>query len=314
MSSPRALLESFLAERALYVSASTACGDLFYLQRFLEFLEERKVKRVGAVSLEMLEAYRHRLNTVPGKRGEQLSEAYKHRALHVPRLFMMWALREGHTLVDFERFPLPHRTLPEIVVPTVAQVEMLLNAPDPNSPPGRRDRLVLESFYTLGLRRRESHRLNIEDLNLSQQTVKVMGKWSRERVLPLSSRLCRLLSEYLKEARPYLRPFPEERALWVSPQNGTRLGYTYIRDIVWRNSEKLGLGKIYPHLLRHACATHMLEAGAKLEHIQAFLGHSVPSSTERYTQVTDSELQKVHRHFHPRARCGMWQVEERFCD
>lgn len=301
MSSPRALLEPYLAERALYVSESTVSGDFFYLSRFFEFLEGRGVEHVGAVSFEALKAYRYRLETVPGKRGRLVSKAFKHKSLHVPRLFLLWAFREGHTLVDFDSFPLPHRTLPEIVVPTVAQVEKLLDSPDPDSPPGRRDRLVLESFYTLGLRRRESHRLNIDDLDLSRQTVRVMGKRSRERLLPLSSRLCKLFGDYLKKDRPCLRPFPSERALWVSPQNGTRLGHTYLRCIVWRNSEELGLGRIYPHLLRHACASHMLESGARLEQIQAFLGHTVPSSTDRYAQVTDSELKDHFERCHPRA-------------
>ena len=308
MSSPRALLEPYLAERALYVSESTVSGDLFHLKRFFAFLDERGVEHVGAISLEVLEAYRYRLDTVPGKRGTLASGAFKHKALHVPRLFLLWAFREGHTLVDFDSFPLPHRTLPEIVVPTVVQAQKLLEAPSLNSPSGRRDRLVLESFYTLGLRRRESHRLNIDDLDLSRQTVRVMGKRSRERLLPLSSRLCKLFGDYIKQDRPCLRPFPSERALWVSPQNGTRLGHTYLRCIVWRNSEKLGLGRVYPHLLRHACASHMLEAGARLEQIQAFLGHAVPSSTDRYAQVTDSELQEHFKRYHPRAHCAR-QVE-----
>lgn len=293
-------MEPYLLERSLTVSASTVTGDLFHLGRFVEDLEDKGVTHVGHISFELLNCYRQKLDTVTGKRGSLYSGAFKHKALQVARLFLLWSFREGHTLVDFSSYPLPHRTLPEIEVPTVEQVRMLLEAPDASSPQGKRDRLILEFFYTLGLRRRESHRLDMGDLNFNQQTIRVMGKRQRERLLPLSQRLCRLLADYLKETRPYLRPFPEEQALWVSPQNGTRLGYTYLRNIVWLNSQKLGLGKIYPHLLRHACATHMLEAGAKLGQIQAFLGHSVPSSTERYAQVTDAELKREFQRCHPR--------------
>jgi integrase/recombinase XerD len=307
VSSPRELMEPYLAERSLYVSASTVTGDLFHLSRFVDELEDKGLSHVGLITFEVLDRYRHQLDTVPGERGSLYSDAFKHKALQVPRLFLLWSFREGHTLVDFSSYPLPHRTLPEIEVPSVEQVRKLLEAPDASRPPGRRDRLILESFYTLGLRRRESHRLDIGDLNFTQQTVRVVGKRQRERLLPLSQRLCRLLADYLKESRPYLRPFPGEQALWVSPQNGTRLSYTYLRSIVWRNSQKLGLGKIYPHLLRHACATHMLEAGAKLEQIQAFLGHNVPSSTERYAQVTDAELRREFERCHP--RCCVRQGE-----
>jgi integrase/recombinase XerD len=302
VSSPRELLEPYLTERALVVSASTVASDLFYLGRFFEFLDESGLSHVGQTTFETLDRYRRQLDTMPGKRGAPLSKAFKQKALQIPRFFLSWSFREGHTLLDFESYPLPTRRLQDsIEVPTVDQVEKLLELPDTSSPQGRRDRLVLESFYTLGLRRRESHRLYIGDLNFTHQTVRVMGKRSRERILPLSDRLCRLLSDYLKNTRPFLRPLPEEQALWISSQTGKRLCFSSLREVVYRNAEKLGLGRVYPHLLRHAAATHMLEAGAKLEQIQVFLGHTVPASTERYAQVTDEELKREHRRSHPRA-------------
>jgi len=308
MSSARALIEPYLEERALYVSASTVTGDLFHLHRFVEYLEESGLPHVGQVNFETLDEYRRRLDTVPGKRGTLASGAFKHKALQVPRFFMNWASSRGLALLDFSSYPLPIRTQAEIMVPTVDQVEKLLEAPDERFPQGRRDRLILEFFYTLGLRRRECHRLELGDLNLTRRTVRVMGKRRRERLLPLSDRLCRLLGAYLKESRPYLRPLPEEQALWISSQTGSRLGFGSLRAIVWRSSEKLGLGRLYPHLLRHACATHMLEAGAKLEQIQAFLGHNVPDSTARYAQVTHEELKREFRRCHPRAH-GLERVQ-----
>lgn len=301
MSSPRSLVDAYLVERSLYVSSSTVTNDIFHLERFFEFLDSRGLDHVGLVSFDHLDAYRRQLETVPGKRGKIVSDTFKHKSLQVPRFFLNWVSCRGLTLVDFSLYPLPHRTANEILVPTVQQVNMLLEAPDPTKPAGWRDRLVLESFYTLGLRRRESHRLSIGDLNFNQQTVRVVGKRQRQRLLPLSDRLCQLLAMYLKEMRPRLRPFPDEQALWISPQSGTRLGFTYLRDIVRRNASRLGL-QIYPHLLRHACATHMLEAGATLKHIQAFLGHDSPSSTERYAKVTGPELRKEFDRCHPRAR------------
>ena len=301
MSSPRELLAPYLEERGLYVSAFTVRDDRFHLMRFFRFLDRQGVSHVGTVDLETLGAYQRYLETVPGERGKLASEAYLYKSLSLPKAFLRWALRRGLTLNDVESFPLPHRTHPEPKIPTVEQVKKLLDATHTGSPQGKRDSLILESFYTLGLRRRESHQLDLVDLNLAKQTLRVRGKNQRERLLPVSDRLCGLFSDYLKKGRPYLRPCPDEEALWVSQCNGTRLCYESLRNTVLRAAKRVGVSGVYPHLLRHACATHLLEAGAKLSVIQAFLGHNSPDSTERYTHVSQQELQTVFGRCHPRA-------------
>lgn len=301
MSSPRELLEPFLAERGLYVSASTVAGDRRYLESFLEFLEARGVVHIGSVGFECLSWFREHLQTRQSRFDRPLGSAFINMSLRVPRLFLIWAHGNGHTLVDFSEFPVPHRVAAEIVVPTVDQVRRLLAAPDQSTPSGFRDFLILEFYYSLGLRRRESHRLSLGDVSLSRQTVRVVGKRRRERILPLTDRLCGLVDRYLRESRPSLRPFPDEQAFWLSPQTGKRLGYTYLREIVFSYSESLGLS-IYPHLLRHACATHLYEAGAELPFVQAFLGHSDPNSTQRYTKVEALALKAEFERCHPRAR------------
>lgn len=301
MSSPRELLAPYLEERGLYVSASTVRDDRFHLLRFFRYLDRQGVSHVGTLNLETLAAYQRHLETVPGKRGQLASVAYLYKSLCLPKLFLEWAFRNGLTLESVESFSLPHCTNPEPQIPTVAQVQKLLGAVDTSSPQGKRDSLILESFYTLGLRRRESHQLDLVDLDLARQTLRVRGKNQRERLLPVSDRLCGLFSEYLKKGRPYLRPCPDEGALWVSQSNGTRLCYESLRNTVLRAAKKAGLSGIYPHLLRHACATHLLEAGAELPVIQAFLGHNSPTSTERYTHVSQQELQTVFGRCHPRA-------------
>lgn len=301
MSSTRELLEPFLVERALYVAESTLAGDAFHIERFFEFVEGLGLVHVGQISFSHLEAYHKELEGQTGRWGRPFSETHIFAALHKPLLFLRWAFCGGHTLVDFADYPLPHRPTPnEIQVPTVDQVKRVLEAPDPNSPAGKRDRLILESFYTLGLRRRESYRLDIPDVNLQKQTIRVVGKRQKERLLPLSDRFCKLLDNYFRQVRPALRPYPEEPALWISHQNGTRLSFTWLRAMVWRHSQKVGL-EFYPHLLRHACATHMMEAGADLKKLQLFLGHARLCSTQRYTHVTCQELKSIHQATHPRA-------------
>lgn len=300
MSSPRELLEAFNNERSSYWAASTVRGDLFYSERFLKFLEGQGVDHVGAITFETLDAYRYGLDTILGCRGKPLSPRYKQKAVAIPRQFLLWAYRCGHTLVDFDSYVLPRASSPTIQAPTVAQMSKLLAAPDVSTPLGLRDLLILECFYTLGLRRHECYRLDLEDLSLRQQTLRVLGKPLRERLMPLSVRLCRLMEEYLQNARPRLRAYPDEQALWIAPSTGRRLGDVSIRHMVARASVRVGLPMLYPHLLRHACGTHMFEAGADIAQIQAFLGHSRISSTERYVSVSPDEIASLLKRCHPR--------------
>lgn len=300
MPSTRSLLSSFLAERALSVSAHTVAGDQSYLLKFFAFLEGLNVDEVAAIAPEHLQRYLDHLQSTPGKRGQQLSWTYLHRCLALPRMFLLWALQAGHTMFDVSSFALPYRPHSIQTVPTVAQVRQLLEAPDLNTPAGLRDRLLFEFFYVLGLRRREAWGLELSSLDLGRRTVLVDGKGYRERLLPLSPQLFALVERYLKEGRPYLRPHPDETGLWVTEQTGRRLGFGSLRERVLLYSKALGL-KLHPHLLRHACATHLLEAGAEIEHIQQLLGHSQASSTERYAQVQKAELLTEHQRHHPRA-------------
>lgn len=300
MSSPRELLEAYRTERALYVAPSTLRGEYHYSERFVLYLASRSIHHVGAVSFEVLNDYRELLETRLSCRGKPLSSRYKYKSLAYPRGFLVWAFQRGHTWIDFGSYPLPLQDRVECLPPTVAQVEKLLAAPDVSKPIGLRNLLIMESFYSLALRRHESHRLNIGDLDFRRRLVRVSGKPQRERILPLTDRLCKLLQRYLDEARPALRPLPSEEALWISRSTGKRLGEVPLRFSITKISQRLGLGKIYPHLLRHACATHLHEAGAELCHIRDFLGHSTIASTERYVHVSPRELGRFVRDFHPR--------------
>ena len=284
MPSTREPLESYLAERSLRVSPGSLKSERFYLERFSQFLKSLGVDEVGSVSPRHLELYRRHLETIPGTRGKKASLPYVRTNLSACRLFLVWCLGAGCTLVDFQSYPLPKCRPSEIRVLTVDQLRKLLEAPT-----NLRDSLILESFYTLGLRRVESYRLDLADVRLSRGTVRVTGKGGRERILPISERMCRLFDAYFKEVRPRLSPGPTEAALWVS-KLGARLGYESLRAVVRRSAAKVGLHGVYPHLLRHSCATHMLEGGASLQQVQAFLGHDDLASTERYTHPSDVEV------------------------
>ena len=181
MPSSRELVESFLVERALYVCQSTVSHDRFHLSLFFDFLDGERISEVGEVTFQELDSYGRHLDTVPGKRGKTASPEHKGKALQICRLFLSWTFSRGETLVDWELYQLPNRVrVKNVEVPSPEQVNKLLEVPDISRPSGRRDRLVMESFYTLALRRRESYRLSLSDLNLGRQTLRVVGKRQRE--------------------------------------------------------------------------------------------------------------------------------------
>lgn len=302
MPSTRSLIEPFIAERALTVSPSTVRGDTDYIRQLVVFLEDLGVDEVAAVTEEHLAEYALDLRGRLSKRyGRPLSDSYIERSLCLARIFLIWARALGHVLLDFSSFPVsrPLRKLKSI--PSVAQLDRLIEAPGTDTPEGLRDALIIEFFYTLGVRSRECIRLDVGHVDLGAGTVKVMGKGSRERLLPMSPRLAGLVTRYLRDGRPNLRPHHDEPALWIASQTGRRLHYTTIKQRLARYGDYQGL-KVHPHLLRHACATHLLEAGAEPEHIQRLLGHKRASSTAHYAQVRGDELQAEHERSHPRAR------------
>lgn len=299
MPSSRELLDSYLCERSLCVTPKVLKSEERYLLLFLGFLRSLGIEEVGQISLWHLRAFRMELEST-----KEMALSYLLHHLRPARSFLVWCYETGHTLVDVSFYELPRWRYPSIQVPSVAQVQKLLNAPDPRTLIGRRDRLILESFYTLGLRKAESHRLNVTDLSLSRLTVRVIGKGDVERRIPLSSRLAGLFGAYIQDIRPKFRPQPDEQALWVSLQTRGRLHPCGLGRRVCKAAQKVGLSGVYPHLLRHACATHMLQRGALLEHVQLLLGHKDPGSTQRYLHLSEQDIRDEVYRFHPRYQNG----------
>ncbi len=181
----------------------------------------------------------------------------------------------------------------------------LLESPDPSTPTGSRDRAVLEVLYATGARVSELATLTLARVDLAQGQLTVMGKGSKQRVVPLHPFAVRALRDYLTSARPLLlREDPAGRstdAVFVSSR-GRPLSPDAIRRVFRRHLDAAGasLG-LSPHALRHTFATHLLDAGADLRTIQELLGHVALSTTQIYTHVSTRRLQNVHATSHPRA-------------
>ena len=192
-----------------------------------------------------------------------------------------------------ERFP---KTLSE------AQVEALLAAPELDSPQGLRDRCMLEVLYAAGLRVSELVGLKVFAVGVNEGVVRVMGKGSKERLVPLGEIAADWLQRYLAEARPILLAGRSCDEVFV-----TRLGAAMSRQMFWRLIKRYALAagiapeRISPHTLRHAFATHLLNHGADLRVVQLLLGHADISTTQIYTHVARERLKQLHARHHPRA-------------
>jgi integrase/recombinase XerC len=174
----------------------------------------------------------------------------------------------------------------------------------PEHPLALRDRAMLELLYGSGLRVAELTSLTLERLDLSQRRVRVHGKGSKERILPLGAPCVEALAAYL-ELRPRLR-HPKSGAQHANAvflgRYGTRLTVRQVQNLVKRYGGAAGRVDLHPHALRHSCATHLLDAGADLRGIQELLGHASLSTTQRYTHVSIDRLIEAYTRAHPLAR------------
>ena len=223
------------------------------------------------------------------------------RRLSVLRRYFSWALREHRLAVDPTlkiraarqpvRFP---STLSE------SQVEALLNAPNPEVALGLRDRTMLELMYASGLRVSELVMLKTVEVGLNDGVVRVMGKGSKERLIPFGVEAHSWLTRYLREARPELLGARSADALFVTTRGEgmTRQAFWYL---IKRYAQLAGINApLSPHTMRHAFATHLLNHGADLRVVQLLLGHADISTTQIYTHVARERLKILHQHHHPR--------------
>jgi integrase/recombinase XerD len=217
------------------------------------------------------------------------------------RQFFRWLVREGVVAEDptaLIESPKLGRGLPNAM--TEQQVETLLQAPDPETVLGIRDRAMLELMYATGLRVSELTGLEISNLNINQGVVRVVGKGRKERLVPLGEQALEWLGRYLSDARPDLMKGAQSPFVFVTARKSgmTRQAFWHM---VRRHAAGAGISRrISPHVLRHSFATHLLNHGADLRVVQLLLGHSDLSTTQIYTHVAREGLKRLHQKHHPR--------------
>jgi integrase/recombinase XerD len=271
------------------------------LDLFIEWCGARGVARPDDVTKPVLERYQRTLFLMRQKSGKPLSFQAQVGRLVAVKMFFRWLTRENflpaNPAADLE-LPRAPRRLPRAVL-TIDEVERVMAQPDLTDPLGVRDRAVLETFYSTGIRRGELLALCVHDLDVDRRTVLVReGKGKKDRIIPIGERALAWVEKYVDEVRPSLVGVRDEGFLFLSSSGGPMTGVTLsprVRKYIEEGSGKSGSC----HLFRHTMATLMLEGGADIRFIQAMLGHALLTTTEVYTRVSVLKLQEIHAATHP---------------
>jgi len=277
----------------------------FELLPFLRWADERGLFYPEQITRTILESYQRYLWRYRKKNGKPLGISTQRQRLGGVKNFFAWLckkhLLEANPASELE-LPRSEKRLP-VEALSRPEVETVLGVPDVTDPLGIRDRAMLELFYSTGIRRSELTRLEIPDLNRDKKLLHIrLGKGRKDRVVPVGSRALQWVEKYIEDVRPLLVINIDAQALFLSGY-----GEAFNPDVLGRKVvqyiKKADIGrKGGAHLLRHTCATHMLEGGADIRYIQQLLGHEKLETTAIYTEVSIIQLQAVHSRCHPAER------------
>jgi integrase/recombinase XerD len=269
---------------------------------FLRWCDERGLENPHEITRPVLERYQRYLFHYRQRNGRPLSFRTQHGMLVPLRGWFRWMTRQNHILhnpaSELELPRLGHH-LPKHVL-TVEEVELVLQQPNITDPMGLRDRAILETLYSTGIRRGELIQLKLYDTDVRGGTLFIrQGKGKKDRVVPIGERAIKWIEKYLREVRPELAVEPDDMTLFLS-QYGEALSRDHLSGMVHDYLLAANIGKGGgPHLLRHTMATLMLENGAGLRFIQEILGHEKITTTQIYTHVSIRRLKQVHDSTHP---------------
>ena len=273
------------------------------LTRYGAYLTSRGFGDATTVDEDAVAGFVSELSSAEYSDGQRYRASSVARTLAAVRSFHRFLLREGDTPVDpaegVSRPKVP-RNLPRPL--DVADVEAMLGAVSGSDVAGIRNRAILETLYGAGLRISELINLDVDDVDLDEGSVRVLGKGSKERIVPLGKFALAAVSAYLTRVRPMLAGSQSGAALFLN-QRGGRLTRQGVTKILKAAADRAGVSKrVTPHSFRHSFATHLLEGGADVRVVQELLGHATLTTTQVYTLVGGQRLRDEYDRAHPRAR------------
>ena len=292
------MLERFQDHLAMEKGASPLTSDAYLrdLARFATFCFTKGAKSPESASARILRDYVYHLKDLG------LSASSIRRNVSAVRSYFKFMLGEGALVRDpSERLEAPKRwrTLPEVL--TVEEAEKLLQAPSLDEHFAFRDRAMLELAYGAGLRVSEWISISVRDVLMDEHLLRVFGKGSKERLVPIGRKAIQAVAIYLSNLRPTLEKGEGKGVLFLNAR-GQPLSRMGAWKILRKYVDIAGITKpVSPHTLRHSFATHLLEGGADLRAVQEMLGHADISTTQIYTHIDRDYLRSVHKQFHPRA-------------
>ena len=287
------------AEKAL--SAHTVRAYLGDLDSFIDHMGRNGITEIADINLALIRSW---LATQQVRGGARTT--LSRRATSI-RLFTKWAAKRGYLSSDVGSTlatPKPHRTLPGVLTQgdaVTALDSMATRAAEFDTPTSIRDVALVELLYATGARVSEVCGLDLEDLDFNRNTIRVLGKGNKERMIPMGAPAVKTLNTYIDTARVLLANDKSARALFLGAR-GKRIDQRAVRTIVYEALSALeGVERMGPHALRHSAATHLLEGGADLRTVQVILGHSSLATTQIYTHVSTERLRQAFKQAHPRA-------------
>ena len=297
------LLEKHLEDlRLKNYSEYTIKGRRVHIDYFIAWAAERGIAEPVEVTRTVLESYQKHVYHYRKKNGEPLGFNGQHDRIVPLRVWFKWMARQHHILHN----PASEIELPRIgfrlpkAVLTANEAEQVIQQANVHDPLGLRDRAILETLYSTGIRRLELVSLKVWDLDLERATIAIrQGKGKKDRIIPIGDRAAAWVRKYLDESRPHLASEPDDHIVFLS-NAGEPFSLDYLTEVVRGYVDAADIGKRGAcHLFRHTMATLMLEGGADIRFIQAMLGHADLKTTQIYTHVAIRQLQEIHRATHP---------------
>ena len=284
------------------LSENTISSYSLDIDKFFSYSEDIcMITEIQKITEDTVTGFLGYINRSGNKLDEKYSARTVSRFISSLKSFFKYLVTDNQISVNpAENFVTPKssRLLPEVL--SIEETELLLSAPDIKEKLGLRDKALMETMYASGLRVSEAINLEISNIYFDEDYLRVFGKGSKERIVPVGKTALNFIQKYMKESRILLKNNKSFDYLFLNFR-GAKLSRMGVLDIIRKHSANAGIKKnVHPHTLRHSFATHLLQGGADIRIIQEMLGHSDISTTQIYTHIDKDYLIEVHKTFHPR--------------